>query len=183
MPAVTGKPANTAKGISASLGTSDRKASRVAAPKRRRQRRQAETSRGRPASQRNKKRSEQGKHANAGSTRCRHDYAGKKCPYGDKCRFEHKNAAVNKIKPAASVDYSNHTCNACGEKGHITFGCPKVKKHAADIKAATSFKGDHGWFKAEANVKKFRELVKVRGWFAARAAKKFDWERAEASGG
>ena len=36
----------------------------------------------------------------------------------------------------------------------------------ADIKAATSFKGDHGWFKADANVKKFRELIKVCGWFA-----------------
>ena len=64
----------------------------------------------------------------------------------------------------------------CGEKGHITYGCPKTKEHAADIKAATSFTGDHGWFKSGANVKKFKELVKVRGWFAARSATKFDWE-------
>ena len=124
-----------------------------------------------------------GKHLKAGSTRCRHDYAGRKCPYGDKCKFEYKNVAVNKVKPATAVDYSNHTCNACGEKGHITFGCPKIKAHAADIKAATSFKGDHGWFKVEANTKKFRELVKVRGWFAARSATRFDWQPTRAADG
>ena len=38
---------------------------------------------GKPKKGADKKRAEQGKHANAGSTRCRHDYAGKKCPYGD----------------------------------------------------------------------------------------------------
>ena len=63
------------------------------------------------------------KQPGAGSMRCRHDYAGKKCPYGDKCRFEYKNAAVNKIKQATPVAYSNHTCRAYGVKGHILVLC------------------------------------------------------------
>lgn len=123
------------------------------------------------------------KKLSAASTRCRHDYEVKKCPYGDKCKFEHKDAAVNKVKPAAAVDHSNHTCNACGKKGHITYNCKKIKDNEVAIKAATSFTGDHKWFYKEDNVKKFRELVKVRGWFAAQSTKAFDWSARKPEGG
>ena len=74
---------------------------------------------------------------------------------GEKCKFEHKNAVVNKLNLAVLVDYSNHTCNVCPH--HLW-----VKKHAAEIKVATSFKGDHVWFKKETNLKAFRESVKMR---------------------
>ena len=51
-----------------------------------------------------------------------------------------------------------------------------MKEHEAEIKTATSFKGDYSWFKKEENANKFRELIKVRGWFAAQSNKRFDWE-------
>ena len=49
---------------------------------------------------------------------------------GEKCKFEHKNAVVNKLNLAVLVDYSNHTCNVCDEKVHITFGWKSMRRRS-----------------------------------------------------
>ena len=102
----------------------------------------------------------------ASKSRCRHDAAGRKCPHGEKCLYAHKNAKVNKVKPARARDDSQKICNACGERGHVSYNCDKLKKHITDIKANTTFKGDHAWFRDRANGDKVKELIRVRGWFA-----------------
>ena len=116
------------------------------------------------------------------STRCRHDAAGRKCPHDDKCYFEHKNAAVNKIKPAKKRDNSQIVCDGCGERGHVTRECKKIKQHINDIKASTSFKGDHSWFRKKENSDVCKELIKVRGWFARQVSASPDWDPLAADG-
>ena len=128
-----------------------------------------------------KKRKEDAKKAEernrtSNSTRCRHDAAGRKCPHGDKCYFEHKNAAVNKPKPAKARDNSHIVCDGCGSRGHVAKECKKVKAHINDIKASTSFKGDFAWFRKKENSDKCKELIKVRGWFAKRSVMSRMWD-------
>ena len=84
---------------------------------------------------------------------------------------------MNTIKAADKVkDYSTFTCKACGQKGHISLACKKLKSHETEIKAAIGFDGDHAWFKKPENAKKCQDLIKSRSWFVATAATAPPWK-------